>query len=75
MKEQTIALAESLGWNIYKDGDDTCTIEVPGKNPKLLLKTEEFDGWLLMSNQAPQIILKPAEASKFVEEINKRLLR
>ena len=73
MKEQTIALAQSLGWNIYQDSNNTCTIEVPGKNPKLLLKTEQSDSWWLMRNQEPQMILKPREASIFVEEIKKAL--
>ena len=72
MQEKPIILAKSLGWNVYKNADNKYIIEVPIRDKKVLLK-EESSKWLLISNEAAQIVLGPKEASEYIKEVKKRL--
>ena len=71
-KKKIIALAKSLGWNVYKNLGNNYVIEVPVKNKKFLLKEERFNKWLLISNEMPQIILETEEASKLIEKVRNK---
>lgn len=72
-KKRITALAKSLGWNVYKNSNNTYAIEIPLKNKEiLLLKEESPNRWLLISNQMPQAILKTEEVSKLIKELKKK---
>ena len=72
MTHKLVSTAKSLGWNVHKNPNGNHTIEIPIKNKELLLKEQEPNKWLLVSNQIPQAILKTKEASKLIKEIKKR---
>ncbi len=72
MEEQAVSLAKSLGWNVYQNSNGNQIIEIPGENRKILLKEEQSNEWLLISNQIPQAILKPVEASEFIKKIEEK---
>lgn len=72
MKKETIILAKSLKWNVQKYTYSRYIVEIPIKNKKVLLK-EKSNGWLLICNQKPQIILKMKETLEFMKEMRKRV--
>ena len=60
--------AMSIGWKVYKDSIGKTTIEIPIKNRKVLLKKQEPDKWLLISDKIPQVVLKTKQASIFIQK-------
>ena len=60
--------AMSMGWKVYEDSIGKITIEIPIENRKVLLKKQEPDKWLLISDKIPQVVLKTKQASIFIQK-------
>ena len=72
MKLRLAEKAVSMGWKVYTDPIGKCTIELPIKSREVILKKQEPNRWLLVSDKIPQAILDTKEASKLIQEIIKR---
>ena len=72
MKLELAKKAVSMGWKVYKDSVGKCVIELPIKDKEVVLKKQEPNKWLLISDKIPQAVLKTKEASKLIHEIIKR---
>ena len=72
MKLKLAEKAVSMGWRVYKDSVGKCVIELPIKDKEVVLKKQEPNKWMLISNKIPQALLETKEASKLIQEIIKR---
>ena len=68
MKLELEKKARSMGWKVYKDPVGKTTIELPVKNREVVLKKQEPDEWLLISDKIPQVKLKTKQASIFIQK-------
>ena len=72
MKLKLAEKTMSMGWKVYRDSVGKCTIELPIKNKEVVLKKQEPNKWMLISDKIPQALLETKEASKLIQEIIKR---
>ena len=72
MKLKLAEKAVSMGWKVYRDSVGKCVIELPIKEKEVVLKKQEPNRWLLISDKIPQAVLETKEASKLIQEIVKR---
>ena len=72
MKLELVEKAVSMGWKVYRDSVGKCVIELPIKDKEVILKKQEPNKWLLISDKIPQAVLETKEASKLIHEIIKR---
>ena len=56
------------GWKVYEDSVGKITIEIPIKDREVLLKRQELNKWLLISDKIPQVVLKTKQASIFIQK-------
>ena len=72
MKLKLAEKATSMGWRVYRDSIGKCIIELPIKSKEVILKKQQPNKWLLISDRIPQAVLETKEESEFIQEIVKR---
>ena len=71
MRQKLINQARSLECSIHIDPIGYYLIKILNQNRELLLREQESNKWLLVSNQVPQAILKTKEVSEFLNQLSK----
>ena len=71
IKRQLISRAISLGCKVNRDFNSHWTIEYSTNKEKLILKEEEINRWLWISNKIPQTFLKTNETLEILKKLAK----
>ena len=71
IKRQLISRARSLGCKVSQDFNSHWIIECSTNKEELILKEEEMNKWLWISNKTPQAFLKTNETLEILKKLTK----
>ena len=71
MKQKLINKAKLLGCSVYQNPNNQWTIKFSPKRKELILKEQEIDKWLWISEKIPQTSLTTRETLDILDKLEK----